>query len=110
MTRIKIYSHKSTGIIRWLDNPILFFVLIFLIIIASLVAYMYVRNGLNSISARNLALRNECIKKQQEIIYLKSEVIDLSRPGYIQSIAREQLGMVNSIPQADAIIVKTRKQ
>ncbi len=110
MKRSIIHSHKSTGIIRWLDKPIFFSVLIFLIIVANLVAYMYVRNGLNSISTRNLALRNECLKKQQENIYLKNEVIDLSKPGHIQSIAREQLGMVNSIPQAEAIIVRKREQ
>ena len=86
-----------------------FYFLIIFMIVATLVAYMYVRNGMDAITSRNLAMKSNNIKLEQEIKFLQSEVNDLSRPGQIRSIAGEQLGLVNSTPQADAIFVKKNK-
>ena len=86
-----------------------FYFLIMLMIVMSLVSYMYVRNGMDAITSRNLAMKSNNIKLEQEIKFLQSEVNDLSRPGQIMAIAGEQLDLVNSTPQADAIFVKKKK-
>ncbi len=87
---------------------VLFYFLIMFMIVASLVGYMYGRNGLDALTTRNLAMKTNNIKLEQEIKFLQSEVNDLSRPGQIRSIAGEQLGLVNSAPQPDAIFVKKK--
>ena len=82
--------------------------MIMFMIVASLVAYMYVRNGLDALTTRNLAMKTNNLKLEQETKFLQSEVNDLSRPGQIRTIAGDQLGLVNSTPQPDAIFVKKR--
>lgn len=104
-----IKTHHDVQRKSLIDNRIFFSILLMLIFVATLVGYMYIRNALDSVIARNLTMQSNNAGLQQDIIYLKSEIIDLSRPGHIQEIAREQLGMVNSTPQADAVFVKKRK-
>ena len=87
---------------------VLFYFMIMFMIVASLVAYMYVRNGLDALTTRNLAMKTNNLKLEQETKFLQSEVNDLSRPGQIRTIAGDQLGLVNSTPQPDAIFVKKR--
>ncbi|MBN2780500.1 MAG: hypothetical protein JXR21_00885 [Candidatus Marinimicrobia bacterium] len=109
MSRPPIRTRQQKGFMHWIENPYLFFFLLLLLLVSTLVAYMYVRNGLNSVIAGNLALSNACTAKQQEVVYLRNEINELSRPGNIQRIAHERLGLVNSTPQADAIIIRKRK-
>ncbi|MDZ7797462.1 MAG: hypothetical protein U5N56_10675 [Candidatus Marinimicrobia bacterium] len=109
MTAVKIHKHRETGILRWIQNRIFFFVTVLFVLVLVLIAYMYIRNALNDTSARNLVLSNDCSRLQQEIIYLESEINEYRRPGYIKRIAEEELKMIDSQPQADAIIVKKRK-
>lgn len=103
-----VKTHLDVGKGQLLDNKVVFFLIIMIIFVITLVGYMYVRNGLDSLSSRNLAMKSNNAQLHQEILYLESEIIDLSRPGQIQRIAKEQLGMVNSKPQADAIFVKKK--
>jgi hypothetical protein len=98
MSAVKIRKHRETGFLRWIQNRIFFFLLLLFTLVLILVAYMYIRNDLNNTSAL-----------RQDIIYLESEINELRRPGYIQRTAKEELGMIDSRPQADAIIVKKRK-
>ena len=109
MSAVKIRKHRETGFLRWIQNRIFFFLLLLLTLVLILVAYMYIRNDLNDTSATNLNLSEECSALRQDIIYLESEINELRRPGYIQRTAKEELGMIDSRPQADAIIVKKRK-
>ncbi len=109
MREKKIKTHHDVKRTQLVDNRIVFFLLLMIILVVTLVGYMYIRNGLDSLISRNITMKNNNSQLQQEIIYLKSEIIDLSRPGHIQRIAQEQLGMVNSTPQADAIFVKKKK-
>ncbi|MEA2076659.1 MAG: cell division protein FtsL [Candidatus Marinimicrobia bacterium] len=104
-----VKTHYDIQRIRLIDNKIIFSLLLMIILVATLVGYMYIRNGLDSLISRNLTMKSNNAQLQQEIIYLDSEIINLSRPGQIQRIAQEQLGMVNSTPQADAIFVKKKK-
>ncbi len=99
-------KRKGSLLMKGIENNYVFGFILFFLIVGTLVAYLYVRNDLNAVNARNLALRNACSRMHQENIFLESEVNELKRPGRIQRIAREELGMVNSRPQADAIIVK----
>ncbi|MBW6458095.1 MAG: septum formation initiator family protein [FCB group bacterium] len=99
-------KRNGSFFIRLVENNYVFGFMLFFIIVGTLVAYLYIRNDLNAVNARNLALHNSCSRMYQESIFLESEVNELKRPGRIQRIAREELGMVNSRPQADAIIVK----
>lgn len=109
MTKQNIKTHLDVEKKDEKKGNILFYFLIMFMIVASLVAYMYVRNGLDALTTRNLAMKSNNIKLEQEIKFLQSEVNDLSRPGQIRLIAGEQLGLVNSTPQADAIFVKKKK-
>ena len=105
----KVKTPQDVNKTRLIDNKIFFLVLLILIFVATLVGYMYIRNGLDALISRNLAMKSSNDQLQQEILYMQTEIIYLSRPGHIQEIAHEQLGLVNSTPQAEAIFVKKRK-
>lgn len=105
----KVKNHHDVNRTRLIDNKIFFLVLLMLIFVATLVGYMYIRNGLDAVIARNIDMKAQNDQMQQEILYLETEIIYLSRPGHIQELAHEQLGLVNSTPQAEAIFVKKRK-
>ncbi len=109
MSAVKIHKHRETGFLRWIQNRIFFFLMVLMILVLTLIGYMYIRNALNETSARNLALDNTCSRLEQEIIYLESEINELRRPGYIKRIAGEELGMIDARPQGDVIIIKKRK-
>ncbi len=109
MTKPNIKTHLEVNKQNEKKGNFVFYFVIILMIVASLVGYMYGRNGLDAVTTRNLALKSNNIKLEQEIKFLQSEVNDLSRPGQIQTIAGEQLGLVNSTPQPDAIFVKKNK-
>ena len=108
MKKSNIKTHLDTDKKNEKNGNILFYFLLILMVVASLVGYMYIRNGIDALTTRNLAMKNNNIKLEQEIKFLQSEVNDLSRPGQIRSIAGEQLGLVNSTPQPDAIFVKKK--
>jgi cell division protein FtsL len=104
----KVKTHQDVNRTRLIDNKIFFLVVLMLIFVATLVGYMYIRNGLDALIARNLSMKSSNAQLQQDILYLETEIIDLSRPGHIQELAHEKLGLVNSPPQAEAIFVKKR--
>jgi cell division protein FtsL len=106
--RIKTRRNEPL-ILKWIDNAYFFGFILFITVVFSMIGYLYIRNAMNDTNTRNLALRNACSKMRQEIIFLESEVIELKRPSRIQRIAREELGMINSQPQADAVIVTKEK-
>jgi cell division protein FtsL len=108
MKKSNIKTHLDTDKKNEKKSNIFFYFLLILMVVASLVGYMYVRNGIDALTTRNLAMKSNNIKLEQEIKFLQSEVNDLSRPGQIRSIAGEQLGLVNSAPQPDAIFVKKK--
>ncbi len=106
---MSIKTHHDVEKKKLLDNRIIFLFILLLLFVSTLVAYMYIRNGLDSLIASNLTIKSDNDQLQQKVIYLESEIIDLTRPGQIQKNAKEQLGMVNSTPQADVIFVKKKK-
>jgi len=106
---VNIKTHHDVEKKKLLDNKIIFFFILLLFFVSTLVAYMYIRNDLDSLIASNLTIKSDNDQLQQKVIYLESEIIDLKKPGQIQKIAKEELGMVNSIPQADVIFVKKNK-
>ncbi len=108
MKKSNIKTHLDTDKKNEKNGNIFFYFLLILMIVASLVGYMYIRNGKDALTTRNFAMKSNNIKLEQEIKFLQSEVNDLSRPGQIRSIAGEQLGLVNSTPQPDAIFVKKK--
>lgn len=104
----KIKTPRDVNRTKLIDNKIFFLVLLILVFVTTLVAYMYIRNGLDALIARNIEMKRSNDQLHQEILYLETEIIYLSRPGHIQALAHEQLGLVNSTPQAEAIFVKKR--
>ena len=109
MKKSNIKTHLDTDKKNEKNGNILFYFLLILMVVASLVGYMYIRNGIDALTTRNLAMKSNNIKLEQEIKFLQSEVNDLSRPGQIRLIAGEQLGLVNSTPQPDAIFFEARR-
>ena len=105
----KVKTPQDVNRKRLIDNKIFFLVLLIVIFVATLVGYMYIRNGLDALIARNIEMKRSNDQLQQQILYLETEIIYLARPGHIQELAQEQLGLVNSTPQAEAIFVKKRK-
>lgn len=109
MRKATIRTHQNVNKKAFLERPFIFKGILILLIVASLISYMYIRNGLEAYNSRNITLKESNSQSQQELVYLKSELNDISRPGQIQKIAREKLGMVNSTPQADLIFVPRKK-
>lgn len=109
MSKFDAKTHHDVGRIPLLQRSGIFNFLMMFILVFTLVMYMYVRNGLESLTSRNMNMRNSNAQLQQEIVYLSSELNDLSRPGQIQQTAKNQLGMVNSTPQADVIFVTKKR-
>jgi|GEM_PF-1127582 len=105
----KVRNHHDVNRTRLIDNKIFFMILLIVIFVATLVGYMYIRNALDALIARNITMKTSNDQLQQEILYLETEIIYLARPGHIQELAHEQLGLVSSTPQAEAIFVKKRK-
>lgn len=106
---IKVKTPHDVNKKKILENKTFFLVMLMLLFVATLIGYMYIRNGLDSLISRNMSMKESNSQLQQNILYLETEIIYLSRPGYIQELAHEQLGLVNSAPQAEAIFVKKRK-
>jgi cell division protein FtsL len=52
------------------------------------------------------AIRNNITRIQQSIIDIDSEIARLSRADRITRIAKQQLGMVNSKPGIDVVIIE----
>jgi cell division protein FtsB len=109
MIRTDVKTHLDVGKTRLIDRSIVFALTLMIILVFTLVAYMYVRNAYESLTARNLSMSSTNSKLQQEVLFTKSEINYLNRPGQIQELAKKELGMVNSTPQPDAIFVKKKK-
>ena len=109
MSKPEIKTHLDFDERRQLGVKTVMTILVILTLVATLVSYMYIRNGLDAVMARNLAMETSNNKLEQKIKYLQSEVNDLSRPGRIREAAEKELGMVIATPQADAVYVKKRK-
>ena len=109
MSKFDAKTHHDVGRIPVLERPGVFNLLMMLILVLTLVMYMYVRNGLESLVSHNVSMRASNAQLQQEIVYLNSELNDLSRPGQIQLTAKKQLGMIASTPQTDVIFVPRKK-
>ena len=107
MTKVK--TNKDLNKVHILERPMVFRGILILLIVFTLISYMYIRNGLESYNSNNIDLKESNSQLQQELVFLSSELNDLSRPGHIQKKAKDKLGMVNSTPQADVIFVAKRK-
>ncbi len=105
----KIVKPQDINKVAFLEKPFVFKGLMILMVVLTLILYMYIRNGLEAYNSRNITLEENNAQMQQELVYLNSELNDLSRPGEIQKLAKEKLGMVNSTPQADVIFITKRK-
>lgn len=80
--------------------------LCFFILVATLVAYMYIRNAYDTHSGEISQLTEQCERMKQEVISLQSEVLEISRQTNIRKIAHEQLGMVTATPEPITIFIK----
>ncbi|MFA6619073.1 MAG: septum formation initiator family protein [Candidatus Neomarinimicrobiota bacterium] len=109
MSRASIKTHQNINKKAFLERPFIFNGILILLVVISLISYMYIRNGLEAYNSRNITLKESNSRLQQELVYLKSEINDLSRPGQIQKKAKEKLGMVNSTPQRDIIFIAKKK-
>lgn len=105
MKRKGIRQHKPGFIEALVANNYMYSFLLLLISVGSLISYMYIRNSLNLVSSTNILLREDCAKLEQENIFLESEINELKRPGHIRKTAEEELGMINSKPKPDAVIL-----
>lgn len=105
----KVKTHLDIERKREINIRALLIICLTVMLVLTLVSYMYIRNGLDSLVARNLTMETNNAKLEQKIKYLQSEVNELSRPGLIRQKAEQELGLVNSTPQAEAIYVKKRK-
>ena len=105
----KVVKPQDINKVAFLEKPFVFKGLMIVSIVLTLIFYMYIRNGLEAYTSRNITLEESNAQLQQELVYLNSELNDLSRPGEIRKLAKEKLGMVNSTPQADVIFIAKRK-
>lgn len=105
MKRKGIKQHKTGFMETLIANSYMFGFLLLLIVVGSLVSYMYIRNSLNLVSSTNILLKEDCARLEQENIFLESEINELKRPGHIRKTAQEELGMINSKPKPDAVIL-----
>lgn len=108
MSKVTTKTHQDLDKKPVLEKPFVFNIMMVMLLVIALVFYMYIRNGLEGYTSRNISLEEANSQLQQELVYLNSELNDISRPGQIQKIAKEKLGMVNSTPQADVIFISKK--
>ena len=68
--------------------------------------HLYLMNEIKETQYKVDAIRNNITRIQQNIIDIDSEIARLSRADRITRIARQQLGMVNTQPGIDVVIIE----
>ena len=107
---MSIKTHHDVEKKKLLDNRIIFLFILLLLFVSTLVAYMYIRNGLDSLIASNLTIKSDNDQLQQKVIYLESEIIDLTRPGQIQSQRTHRRRRAGPAGRTHLALAKNRRQ
>jgi len=68
--------------------------------------HLYMMNEIKETQYKVDAIRNNITRIQQSIIDIDSEIARLSRADRITKIARQQLGMVNTQPGIDVVVIE----